>query len=186
MAPIMMTERTKARRHDLGHHGKLHPHGPDHDDRKDEGQKEVEKGPAGHDDGPLPEGLLQKGPLVVGVLTLPLHDAGPTEGQKPEAVVRIPFLEAHQSGAETQAELIDLDPELLGEEEVAEFMEEDDEAEYQNGNNNLQNKVSPYAAPKAKYCRSRAYIYMKTIYRKFIVSVPPPGWRRFPPPWGFL
>ena len=78
--------------------------------------------------------------LLGGVFPRHLHV--PAQGNHCHLVFGLTPLKAHQPGTKADAELEDLDPEELGHQEVAQFMDEDQPPHEENGASYLEQKRS--------------------------------------------
>ena len=83
-----------------------------------------------------PKALPHKGPLIAGILILPLHGAEAANGKQPQGIQSFPFLESPQFGAHANGKLVDTNFRRLCQQEMAQLVKKYHEPEKQYANDN--------------------------------------------------
>ena len=97
----------------------------------DKAREEVHQGAGGKDQELAPEALVIQGSGVVGVLLLPFHGAEAADGQQAQSICGIAPGLFEQGGAHADGELVDPHAAGLGRQKVAQLVDGDEHAEYQ-------------------------------------------------------
>ena len=106
----------------------------DQNARDDQTENQIKCRAGGHDDDPLPNLFVAKRAVVVGAFVLALHRAIAADGKQMQRIFGFFALLFENRRPHAERKLVDLDAEELCENKVSEFMDKDDHAEKENGN----------------------------------------------------